>query len=105
MSHTVAVDIGGTHIRVAVNQPDPITPVALQRTRSLANEPGVYDRLQQAVEGLWSRGHVAATDVASPGPSSTLQVDYSHNLVATKAAPGDDAGLLGALALARMKSV
>lgn len=68
MSHTVAVDIGGTHIRVAVYEPDSITPVAHQRTRSLANEPGVYDRLEQAIESVWPQGNVRAIGIASPGP-------------------------------------
>jgi glucokinase len=68
MSHTVAVDIGGTHIRVAVYEPDSITPIAHERTRSLATEPGVYDRLEQAVEALWPKGKVRAIGIASPGP-------------------------------------
>jgi glucokinase len=68
MTHTVAIDIGGTHIRVAVFEPDSITPVAHQRTRSLATEPGVYERLEQAVESVWPGDHVAAIGIASPGP-------------------------------------
>ena len=68
MSHTVAVDIGGTHIRVAVYEPDSITPVAHQRTRSLATEPGVYDRLEKAIETVWPQNSVRAIGIASPGP-------------------------------------
>jgi glucokinase len=68
MSHTVAVDIGGTHIRVAVYEPDSITPIAHQRTRSLAKEPGVYDRLERAIESVWPKGQVRAIGIASPGP-------------------------------------
>jgi glucokinase len=68
MSPTVAVDIGGTHIRVAVFEPDSITPVAHQRTRSLAKEPGVYDRLEGAIESVWPEGPVRAIGIASPGP-------------------------------------
>jgi glucokinase len=68
MSHIVAVDIGGTHIRVARYQPNSITPIAHQRTRSLANEPGVYDRLERAIESVWSEGNVRAIGLASPGP-------------------------------------
>jgi glucokinase len=68
MSHTVAVDIGGTHIRVAVYEPDSITPVAHQRTRSLAKEPGVYERLEKAIESVWPQGPVRAIGIASPGP-------------------------------------
>ena len=68
MSHIVAVDIGGTHIRVALYEPNSITPVAHQRTRSLANEPGVYDRLAQAIESVWPQDGVRAIGIASPGP-------------------------------------
>jgi glucokinase len=68
MSHTVAVDIGGTHIRVAVYEPDSIIPVAHHRTRSLANEPGVYARLEKAIETVWPQDHVRAIGIASPGP-------------------------------------
>jgi glucokinase len=68
MSHTVAVDIGGTQIRVALYEPDSITPVAQQRTRSFATEPGVYDRLERAIESVWPQGDVRAIGIASPGP-------------------------------------
>jgi glucokinase len=68
MSHTIAVDIGGTHIRVASYQPDSIQPVAHQRTRSLGNEPGVYDRLERAIESIWPQDGVRAIGIASPGP-------------------------------------
>lgn len=68
MSHIVAVDIGGTHIRVALYESNSTTPIAHQRTRSLANEPGVYERLERAIESVWSEGNVCAIGLASPGP-------------------------------------
>jgi glucokinase len=68
MSLIVAIDIGGTHIRVAVYEPNSITPINHHRTRSLASEPGVYDRLVQAVEAVWPQETVAAIGIASPGP-------------------------------------
>jgi glucokinase len=68
MTHIVAVDIGGTHIRAALYQPNSITPVAHKRTRSLGNEPGVYDRLERAIESVWTPDHVRAIGIASPGP-------------------------------------
>lgn len=68
MSHTVAVDIGGTHIRVALYEPNSITPIAHQRTRTLSNEPGVYDRLERAVESIWPQDGAQAIGIASPGP-------------------------------------
>jgi glucokinase len=68
MSHIVAVDIGGTHIRVALYEPNSVTPIAHQRTRSLAKEPGVYERLERAIESVWLQGQVHAIGIASPGP-------------------------------------
>jgi glucokinase len=68
MSHIVAVDIGGTHIRVALYEPGSLIPISHQRTRSLANQPGVYDRLAQAIESIWPQDHVDAIGIASPGP-------------------------------------
>jgi glucokinase len=68
MSHIVAIDIGGTHIRAAVYEPESIAPVAHERTRSLADQPGVYDRLEKAVESVWPQGKVSAIGIASPGP-------------------------------------
>ena len=68
MSLTAAVDIGGTHIRVAMYEPDSTTPIAHHRTRSHANEPGVFDRLVQAVESVWQKDKVKAIGIASPGP-------------------------------------
>jgi glucokinase len=68
MSHIVAVDIGGTQIRVALYEPGSMTPVSHQRTRSLAKQPGVYDRLAEAIESVWPQGGVAAIGIASPGP-------------------------------------
>ena len=68
MTLTVAIDIGGTHIRVAAYEPNSITPVAHQRTKSLANTPGVFDRLVQAIESVWEKDNVTSIGIASPGP-------------------------------------
>ena len=67
MSITIAVDIGGTHIRTASYNSNNTTPLAHHRTRSLANEPGVYDRLVQAIETVW-QNDVSAIGIASQGP-------------------------------------
>lgn len=67
MSITIAVDIGGTHIRTASYNSNNTTPLAHHRTRSLGNEPGVYERLVQAIETVWQAG-VSAIGIASPGP-------------------------------------
>jgi len=68
MSHTIAVDIGGTQIRVALYEPDSIKPVTHKRTRSLASQPGVYERLERAIESVWPQDGVKAIGIASPGP-------------------------------------
>ncbi len=67
MSLTIAVDLGGTHIRVAAFEPGSIKPSAHQRTRTLAHEPGVFDRIVQAIESVWQKD-VTAIGIASPGP-------------------------------------
>jgi glucokinase len=83
MSHTIAVDIGGTHIRVGVFEPDSIKPISHKRTRSLAREPGVYNRLEQAIEAVWPKGTVAAIGIASPGPLDP----YTGTILATPNIP------------------
>ena len=68
MTLTLAVDIGGTHIRVATYEANNTTPVAHHRTKSLAQMPGVYDRLAEAIRSIWQEGQVTAIGIASPGP-------------------------------------
>ena len=67
MSQIIAVDIGGTHIRVAAYEPNHIKPLSHKRTKTLANQPGVFDRLVHAIEGVWQK-NIAAIGIASPGP-------------------------------------
>jgi glucokinase len=83
MSHTVAVDIGGTHIRAAVYEPDSIKPIAHQRTRSLAKEPGVFNRLARTIEAVWPKETVGAIGIASPGPLDP----YTGTILATPNIP------------------
>ena len=68
MTLTIAVDIGGTHIRVAAYEPDSINPVTHHRTKSLAHTPGVFDRLVDAIRSIWQDGQISAIGIASPGP-------------------------------------
>jgi glucokinase len=67
MTLTVAVDIGGTHIRAAIYEPNSTTPIAHQRTKSLGNTPGVFDRLVQTIESVWQKDNVTSIGIASPG--------------------------------------
>jgi glucokinase len=68
MSLIVAVDIGGTQIRAAAYEPNSVIPFAQKKTRTRTNEPGVFDRLVQAIEAIWQHGNVDAIGIASPGP-------------------------------------
>jgi len=68
MTLTIAVDIGGTHIRVAAYEPNSTTPIAHHKTKSLADQPGVFDRLVEAIKQVWQDGQVSAIGIASPGP-------------------------------------
>ena len=68
MSLTIAVDIGGTHIRVASYQPGSTTPLEHRRVRSNAAEPGIYDRLVEVIESIWPQEGTSAIGIASPGP-------------------------------------
>jgi len=68
MPFTIAVDIGGTHIRAASYLPETTSATSHCRVRSFANEPGVYDRLVQAIESIWPKDKVNAIGIASPGP-------------------------------------
>lgn len=69
MGNIVAVDIGGTHLRAAVYEPERIEPLVHQRVETRANEPGVFDRLVTLLKTVWPKnGNVNAIGVASPGP-------------------------------------
>jgi len=69
MTIAIAVDIGGTHIRVAAYESNSTTPLAHIRTKSLATQPGVFDRLVQAIESIFPQNDtVDAIGIASPGP-------------------------------------
>ena len=68
MPKTIAIDIGGTHIRAAAYEPDSNKPVAHTRIKTLAHSPGVFDRLVGAIESVWQQGKVSAMGIASPGP-------------------------------------
>lgn len=83
MNLIVAVDIGGTHIRVAVYEANNTNALYHYRTRSHATEAGVYDRLVQAIESIWPQGKVGAIGIASPGPLDP----YTGTVLATPNIP------------------
>ena len=69
MGTIIAVDIGGTHLRAAAYESEQVKPSSHKRIKTLANEPGVFERMVRVVEEVWPPDHkVVAIGVASPGP-------------------------------------
>jgi glucokinase len=69
MGAIIAVDIGGTHLRAALYEPDNAQPIVHERLETHAQEPGVYERIQALIESIWPKDRqVDAIGVASPGP-------------------------------------
>ena len=69
MGVIIAIDIGGTHMRAAVYEPDNTQPVVHQRLETRTDEPGVYDRIQALIASVWPGDRqVEAIGIASPGP-------------------------------------
>jgi glucokinase len=69
MGAIIAVDIGGTHLRAALYEPDNTRPITHQRVETQAEKPGVYGRMQALIESIWPEDReVEAIAVASPGP-------------------------------------
>jgi glucokinase len=65
----IAVDIGGTHLRAALYEPNNPRPIAHERVATRTGEPGVYERMQGVIRSIWPRNsQVQAIGVASPGP-------------------------------------
>jgi glucokinase len=70
MSLIVAIDIGGTQLRVAVYPPSGTTPLIVKRTATRGTEDGVFDRLTALIDSVWPEEPVEAIAAASPGPSN-----------------------------------
>ena len=69
MGAIIAVDIGGTHLRAALYEPESTQPIVHQRVQTHTEEPGVYRRMEALIESIWpGDGKVQAIGVASPGP-------------------------------------
>ncbi len=69
MGAIIAVDIGGTHLRAALYEPESTQPIVHQRVQTHTEEPGVYRRMEALIESIWpGDGKVEAIGVASPGP-------------------------------------
>jgi glucokinase len=68
MGVIIAIDIGGTHLRVAVYPRSGTTPLDVQRTATRGLEPGVFERLTALIDSVWPKEPVEAISVAVPGP-------------------------------------
>jgi glucokinase len=68
MSNIVAIDIGGTQLRVAVYPSTGTKPLTLQRTPTRGMEAGVFERLTALIDSVWPTEPVDAICVAAPGP-------------------------------------
>ncbi|MBV6396816.1 MAG: Glucokinase [Anaerolineales bacterium] len=69
MENIIAVDIGGTHMRVAMYAPGEHAPLFHERIRSHAPNETVFDRLTSLIVNVWRQGGGAqAIGVSSPGP-------------------------------------
>ncbi len=69
MGTIIAVDIGGTHMRAALYEPENPRPISHKRIQTHTEKNGVYERMEKLIESIWPKdGQVMAIGVASPGP-------------------------------------
>jgi glucokinase len=68
MSAIIAIDIGGTQLRVAVYPHNGTVPINIQRTPSRGMEDGVFDRLTTLIDSVWPDEPVDIICAAVPGP-------------------------------------
>ena len=68
MSLIIAIDIGGTLLRVAVYPHEGTTPLLVQRSPTRGLEDGAYERLTALIDSVWPKEAVDAISVAAPGP-------------------------------------
>ncbi len=68
MSVIIAIDIGGTQLRVAVFPHDSTQPINVQRAPTHGLEEGAFGRLTDLIDKTWPDQEVEAISVAAPGP-------------------------------------
>ena len=68
MGIIIAVDIGGTQLRVASFEEESTTPDKVHRIPTHAVNENVFDRLTAAIDFIWPQAPVSALSVACPGP-------------------------------------
>jgi glucokinase len=97
MSVIVALDIGGTQIRVAVFPQNATTPIILRRTATLGMQDGVFERMTTLIDSVWPKEPVEAISIAAPGPldprTGTIISKLLSNRYQIPAYLGNDANL------------
>jgi len=83
MSVIVALDIGGTQLRVAVYPSNGIIPINIQRGATHGMEDGVFERLTALIDSVWPKEPVEAISVAAPGPLNP----YTGTIISTPNIP------------------
>jgi glucokinase len=73
MSVIIAIDIGGTQLRVATFSGESTTPLQVRRTSTHSKDESVFDRLIAAIDAVWPEEPVAAICAAWPGPLDPAQ--------------------------------
>lgn len=68
MSVIIAIDIGGTQLRVAIFPHDSNVPTSVKRAPTRGLEPGAFERLTDLIDSTWPSEPVEAISVAAPGP-------------------------------------
>jgi glucokinase len=68
MNVIIAIDIGGTQLRVAIYPTGSTEPIVVQRAPTRGLEDGAFDRLTALLDSVWPKGPVDAISVAAPGP-------------------------------------
>ncbi len=68
MSVILAIDIGGTQLRVAIYPKDSPEAIVVQRAPTRGLEDGAFDRLTALLDSAWPKEQVEAISVAAPGP-------------------------------------
>jgi glucokinase len=86
MSVIIALDLGGTQIRLAVYPKDGIDPIIIKKIPTIVENIEVFDRLSDLIETVWSVDSVDAISIAVPGPIDPV----TDTVVAAGNIPGWD---------------
>ena len=84
MGSIIAIDIGGTQIRVAAYPADDIKPIKLQKTATKSSNGCVYEHVVGEIASIWPEDRVEAISVAIPGPVDP----HTASIIETPNIPG-----------------